>query len=226
MVVDIDNGRRVRALKGKPYDPWLDLEWEEDELARGIVRENPAGMTLDDIGDHLGLTRERVRQIEVAALRTIRDERFGNGVVELDGFTFALVGCTGCAEPFVRVTGRQEVCPTCSTELRRITPRGRARVHAWEPSPIELRSRHELKAIRSVQAQEYLARVIGEEPVADETDGDPGCSLCGRPSKLEHNGIKFCGIHHPPSLALRHARRRVTLIRKQSRPSRETAHVR
>lgn len=37
-----------------------------------IVAENPNGMTLDEIGQVLGVTRERVRQIEFSALRKLR----------------------------------------------------------------------------------------------------------------------------------------------------------
>ena len=37
-----------------------------------IVRENPDGMTLEEIGDVLGVTRERVRQIEVIALDKLK----------------------------------------------------------------------------------------------------------------------------------------------------------
>lgn len=48
--------------------------FEEDACAQQLVRDYPSGMTLEMIGAYMGLTRERVRQIERLAL--IRLERY------------------------------------------------------------------------------------------------------------------------------------------------------
>ena len=41
--------------------------------AAGVAEESlPAGITLADIGEQLGVTRERVRQLEARALRELR----------------------------------------------------------------------------------------------------------------------------------------------------------
>ena len=137
-----------RSRRGKPFDAWLDLEWEEDALARQLVAEEPDGMTLDAIGEHLDLTRERVRQIEQDALRKLRRPELGNDVVELDGWSFAVLECPDCLSPFVRLNGRQELCAGCSSRRRASTPKGRRRDHAWSPSPSMERSRRKLADAR------------------------------------------------------------------------------
>lgn len=49
--------------------------WELNEsCALDIAEEHPDGKPLSHIGKHFGLTRERIRQIEVAALKKIRKE--------------------------------------------------------------------------------------------------------------------------------------------------------
>jgi len=57
--------RRARALIDgtTPYD--------EDKRCQYVVEHHPHGLTLDQIGDLLGLTRERVRQIEAKALERL-----------------------------------------------------------------------------------------------------------------------------------------------------------
>jgi len=44
------------------------LPFEDDDLTRLFVEEHPGGASLEEIGDLLGLTRERVRQIIESAL--------------------------------------------------------------------------------------------------------------------------------------------------------------
>lgn len=55
--------------------------YEDDLDCQALVAANPDGMTLEQVGEVLGLTRERVRQIEHAAIakikRTRRRELFG-----------------------------------------------------------------------------------------------------------------------------------------------------
>lgn len=46
--------------------------WESDDETRQIVADHPEGMALEDIGDYLGYTKERIRQIEAQALRKLR----------------------------------------------------------------------------------------------------------------------------------------------------------
>lgn len=44
----------------------------DDAEAQRLVAEHPDGMTLEQVGDVLGVTRERIRQIEAAALKSLR----------------------------------------------------------------------------------------------------------------------------------------------------------
>jgi hypothetical protein len=106
--------------KRKGPDPWRDLEWEEHPEAQRIVAENPGGMTLEEVGQHLDLTRERVRQIEAVALQKLRDglEAY---LIERAGSLFRILDCAKCGAPFVRTKGEyQKRCETCETK-----PRGR-----------------------------------------------------------------------------------------------------
>ena len=63
-------------MRGSPRIPGevhVDKEtpWEDDLVCQKLVRDNPDGMTLEQVGQVLGLTRERVRQIEEQALRKL-----------------------------------------------------------------------------------------------------------------------------------------------------------
>jgi len=49
-----------------------DTPYEEDLAARWFVRNHPDGGTLEEVGVMLGVTRERIRQIEMMALRKLR----------------------------------------------------------------------------------------------------------------------------------------------------------
>jgi hypothetical protein len=86
-----------------------------------LVRDNPDGMTLEEIGEILGVTRERVRQIELVALEKLRRGReAGAGdSVEMKGrlatYGFALVECESCAGFFLR-DGATTLCPDCEPD--------------------------------------------------------------------------------------------------------------
>lgn len=47
---------------------WQILDWEDDPWAQRFVEAHPGGATLDEVGQALGVERERVRQIEREAL--------------------------------------------------------------------------------------------------------------------------------------------------------------
>lgn len=140
-------GRAEARNGGRPFDPWRGLEWEEHAEARRIVAENPDGMTLEEVGKVLGVTRERVRQIEAAALEKLRT---GTGLAEavtVDDRTVALVPCRDCDAWFAR-RGRQKVCDDCASpkprrrrppkapppEVRRLPPPAEVLVAA-DPEP-------------------------------------------------------------------------------------------
>ena len=75
-------------------------------------------MTLEEIGACMGITRERVRQIEHSALRKLRDNG-GSDISWLGPLTIAIPECRRCGEPFVRATGRQEMCDVCDANRKR-----------------------------------------------------------------------------------------------------------
>lgn len=60
---------RVRAFDARVHPT---LPFELDVAAQRFVEDHPNGATLEEIGAALGLTRERVRQIEEIALAKIR----------------------------------------------------------------------------------------------------------------------------------------------------------
>lgn len=210
---------RRRTPKLKPYDPWLDLEWEEDAVAQKLTREHVDGMTLEDVGAHMGLTRERVRQIEVQAIRKLSRAE-GNGMVELDGYRFAVLECADCSAEFVRLSGRQEFCETCSAEKRRTATKGRERVHAWHPTARDDSKRRRLTRLRLAESRGL--EVVSSEPqqvtpietcAGTVIDGSP----CTRVAKHVHDDKPYCGVHHPPSADARSAKRRATFERKRQR---------
>lgn len=109
--------RRGRAPSYIP-DPWSDLEWEEHPAARLVVTNNPAGMTLEEIGAVMGITRERVRQIEHSALAKLMNST-GSDVTWIGGSTLAIPECPKCGEAFIRRTGRQALCRNCELKRKR-----------------------------------------------------------------------------------------------------------
>ena len=60
----------LREAVAKALGVLMDREREILEMRFGLNQRQP--LTLDEIGDHFGLTRERIRQIQVEALRKLR----------------------------------------------------------------------------------------------------------------------------------------------------------
>ena len=58
------------------------LPWDEDEDVRAFVAAHPDGATLEEVGEYLGVTRERVRQMEGAALARLAGRLRDAGVTE------------------------------------------------------------------------------------------------------------------------------------------------
>lgn len=62
-----------KAAPGAPMSwTWDALEFEDDDWARSFVKRHPDGATLDQVGEVLGMCRERVRQVEEQILRKLR----------------------------------------------------------------------------------------------------------------------------------------------------------
>lgn len=102
----------------EPGDPWADLEWHEHLEAQIAVRRNPEGMTLEQIGALMNITRERVRQIEATALRKLI-HCTGAELINIGGHTLAVPDCERCGKAFVRITGSDRFCRECVTFRRR-----------------------------------------------------------------------------------------------------------
>jgi hypothetical protein len=75
-------------------------------------------MTLEEIGACMGITRERVRQIEHSAIRKLMQNN-GSDIAWLGKRTLAIPECKRCGEPFVRKTGRQIMCEACDAQRKR-----------------------------------------------------------------------------------------------------------
>lgn len=69
-------------------------------------------MTLEEIGACMGITRERVRQIEHSALKKLQ-ENGGTEIAWIGQHTVALPECKRCGETFMRDYGRQIMCKAC-----------------------------------------------------------------------------------------------------------------
>jgi hypothetical protein len=64
---------RLRVPCGEPASwTWECLPWQDAPWAQAFVDVHPDGATLELVGEVLGITRERVRQIEEVALRKLR----------------------------------------------------------------------------------------------------------------------------------------------------------
>lgn len=57
--------------------------WELSETCALDVADR-AGMTLEEVGQILNLTRERIRQIEVGSMRTVRADRAARKILGAD----------------------------------------------------------------------------------------------------------------------------------------------
>lgn len=69
-------GQSIRRRRGEAYatpDVLIDAatRYEDDPHAQAFVASHPDGATLEEVSVHFGLTRERVRQIEERALRSL-----------------------------------------------------------------------------------------------------------------------------------------------------------
>lgn len=62
---------------------WSSLPWERDPWAQGWVDAHAHGATLEEVGRALGLTRERVRQVEEVAFRKLRRRAQRLGIAPL-----------------------------------------------------------------------------------------------------------------------------------------------
>lgn len=65
--------RRWRIPPGRPGSwTWDTLSWEQDDWAQDVVDNQPQGLSIDEVAALMGLSRERVRQIETVALRRLK----------------------------------------------------------------------------------------------------------------------------------------------------------
>jgi len=71
----------ITKREGTSWWPELDHPWEDDPRAQYVVAHHPDGITLDEVGLLLGVTRERVRQIEESALRKLKNQHGSREVV-------------------------------------------------------------------------------------------------------------------------------------------------
>ena len=72
---------------------------------------------------YMNITRERVRQIEHSALAKLKDNS-GGDITWIGKLTLPVPDCRRCGEAYVRVVGRQAMCPNCEAtrKRKRLTP--------------------------------------------------------------------------------------------------------
>lgn len=84
---------RARAAKqerpkpdGRKKDPlWVELDtepYDRDPIAQYVVASFPEGLTLTELGELMGVCRERVRQVEAEAFRKLRSSPEGRVLLE------------------------------------------------------------------------------------------------------------------------------------------------
>lgn len=79
LVLEIMMGGGLRYTRGSPDDPLAPWSGDVSNCMHDHMHE--AGMTLDEIGVVLGMSRERVRQIEAVALTKIKKSAFAREVL-------------------------------------------------------------------------------------------------------------------------------------------------
>lgn len=124
----------ARGRNGKPFDPWNDLEWAQHLEAQQIVNENPDGMTLEQVGEKLGVTRERVRQIEAIAMEKLRTGLAMEDTIDMGDSTIAIRICDECDSYFPREGGRSRLCQACQIPTPK-KPKKRRRKRSNVPKP-------------------------------------------------------------------------------------------
>jgi Fe2+ transport system protein FeoA len=72
-LLTLQRGAHYKAVHGRAYGVSIShaLAYEDDVEAQRFVDEHPNGATLDEVGVALGLSRERVRQIEADAVANL-----------------------------------------------------------------------------------------------------------------------------------------------------------
>ena len=158
-------GRLAEADRGRrKFDPWADLEWEEHAEARQAVADHPDGMTLEQIGHLMGITRERVRQIEAQAIAKIQGETDLAPAAEVDGRPVPLTECERCGAYFAR-RGRARICDLCVAPTH-------GRASSARPSnvrtlPCPYRGRRRVKR-HDPAAQRWRAEIAGRRLLLEE----------------------------------------------------------
>lgn len=79
---DAVSATHLGTARGELWEGACSLPYEADPIAQVVVRTFGA-MTLEQVGGCMGLTRERVRQIESRAFRRIRDSHGEEVLLEL-----------------------------------------------------------------------------------------------------------------------------------------------
>lgn len=72
-VIPITAARRRRpGRRRRGRDPWRDLRWDQHEEARRLVEEHPDGMSLEQIGEAMGVNRRCAHYYLQSALDKLR----------------------------------------------------------------------------------------------------------------------------------------------------------
>lgn len=73
-IEDVLREARTHAPSAPPVAEWrtMDLPWRADLFAQNKVKEHPNGMELHEIADLMGVTKQRIEQIEKRALKKLQ----------------------------------------------------------------------------------------------------------------------------------------------------------